>query len=62
MQTIAGILLGVLGLTFLMGAIRAWPPGSYRGAYAHASKISEIVVALTLSLLALAVGAWLLFL
>lgn len=45
MNWLFGILLLVIGLWFLGGQIRAWPPGTYRSTYLHPSKPSDFLMA-----------------
>ena len=48
MRLVFGILLLIIGLWFLGGAIRAWPPGTHRGVYLHPSKAGDFVTAFLL--------------
>jgi hypothetical protein len=45
MATFGGIALIVIGVIFLGGALRAFPPGTMRGAYLKRSSWSEIIIA-----------------
>lgn len=45
MKLVFGILLLIIGLWFLGGQIRAWPPGTYRSTYLHPSKPGDFVMA-----------------
>ena len=45
MATVGGVVLIVLGVVFLGGALRAFPPGTRKGAYLKESSWPEILVA-----------------
>lgn len=45
MGMVFGTLLFGIGLWFLVGQIRAWPPGTYRSTYLHPSKPGDFVMA-----------------
>ena len=44
MKLVFGIFFLVIGLWFLGGQIRAWPPRTYRDTYLHPSKPSNFVI------------------
>lgn len=54
MNIVGGVALGLLGLIFLGGAIRAMPIGRQRGVYLGPSTVVQVGVALLVSVALLA--------
>ena len=55
-----GILFVLVGLFFVAGQVRAWPPGTYRPGYLHQSTWGDFVLALFVVATCLCTGAALL--